>query len=199
MGSNIALARTVLIIIIIAIVVLAAIAFSIWLLIGIPSQTMIQTTQTGGVPSGATPIPFTGKKAVFSLVATGLNFNGSSRGSLIIYIPAGWGVEITFTNSRAVGHSIALVRNSTATPQSSDIGSDGSVIASQPTQYSSGISQGSSVVLSVDSVPEGVYWIACGVPGHARSGMWIVLVASPNISAPYAVTTQQTQAGGYPY
>lgn len=161
----------------------------------ISTATITQTiTQAMGLPQGATPLPFIGK-TVFALISTGFNFNGSSNGNLAIYIPAGWGIEITYTNSHTIPHSIALVRNNTVTPQSSNIGSDGTVIASQPEQYSSGISPGSTVKLIQTSVQEGVYWIACGVPGHARAGMWIVLVSSSNVSIPYAITIQTSGSG----
>jgi sulfocyanin len=150
------------------------------------------------IPPGATPLPFSGKTA-FALISTGFNFNGSSRGGVIIYIPAGWGLEIVFTNSHTIPHSIAIVRNSTAVPQSRDIGADGMVIASQPSIYTSGISSGSTAYLSVSSVPEGIYWIACGVPGHALAGMWIVLVSLINVTTPYAISTQQSSGSEYPY
>lgn len=189
-----AIGRAALVAIIVVIIVVAVIALSVVLLVRSPSQTGVSITSTAmqvrALPQGATPLPFAGNKVIFSLVANGLNFNGSSKGSLIIYIPAGWGVEISFTNNRTVGHNIAIVRNNTATPQSNDIGSDGSVIASQPAQYTSGIPQGSTVQLTVNSLQEGVYWIACGVPSHARSGMWIILVASSSVSTPYAISLQ---------
>lgn len=162
------------------------------------ASTIVSTvTRIQGLPEGATPLPFAGKTA-FTLIATGLSFNGSSRGSLSIYIPAGWGINVTFINSNAARHSIAVIRNSTATPQSSDIALDGVVIVSQPPQYSVGIPSGSTAQLIVDSVPEGVYWIACGVPGHARAGMWIILVSTPNVSIPYAMALQPS-GGGYQY
>ncbi len=161
-------------------------------------STIVSTvTQTLGLPEGATPLPFTGR-TVFALISTGFNFNGSSGGGLIIYIPAGWGVEIIYTNNHAVPHSIAIVRNNTATPQSSDIGSDGTVIASQPEQYTSGITQGSMVRLALNSIPEGVYWIACGVPGHAQAGMWIIMVSSSKVTIPYVIAAQPSGTG-YPY
>ncbi|HWQ16377.1 MAG TPA: sulfocyanin-like copper-binding protein [Sulfolobales archaeon] len=163
-------------------------------------STIVSTvTQAMGLPEGATPLPFTGR-TVFALISTGFNFNGSSGGSLIIYIPTGWGIEITYTNSHTIPHSIVIVRNNTATPQSSNIANDGTVIASQPEQYTSGITQGSTVRLALNSIPEGIYWIACGVPGHAQAGMWIILASSPNVSIPYAITTQPSGGGsGYQY
>ncbi|MEM4970917.1 MAG: sulfocyanin-like copper-binding protein, partial [Sulfolobales archaeon] len=162
----------------------------------VTQQSTITVGQT--IPAGATPLPFSGK-TVFALISTGFNFNGSSRGGLGIYIPAGWGLEIMFTNSHTISHSIVIVKNNTVVPQNRDIGSDGVIIASQPPTYSSGIPSGSTVTLSVSSLPEGVYWIACGVPGHALAGMWIVLVASPNVSTPYVIQLQQAGGVEYPY
>lgn len=159
------------------------------------ATTVVEKAQ---IPVGATPLPYTGS-VVFALVSSGFNFNGSSRGSAIIYIPAGWGVEIMYMNNHTIPHSIALVRNNTAVPQSSDIGSDGVVIASQPPSYRTGIPPGQIANLTVASVSEGIYWIACGVPGHAAGGMWIILVSSRNVSAPYIVILQQSEGTGYSY
>jgi sulfocyanin len=162
----------------------------------ITQQSTITVGQT--IPAGATPLPFSGKTA-FALISTGLNFNGSSRGGIGIYIPAGWGLDVTFTNSHIIPHNIAIVRNSTTAPQSRDIGSDGTIIASQPPTYTSGIPSGATVTLSVHSLSEGIYWIACGVPGHASAGMWIILVVSPNVSTPYVIQLQQPGGTEYPY
>lgn len=164
----------------------------------ISTITTTTTVEKAQIPAGATPLPYTGNVA-FILVSSGFNFNGSSRGSAIIYIPAGWGVMIGYMNSHTIPHSIAIVRNNTASPQSSDIGSNGAVIASQPPNYRAGISPGQVVNLTVASVPEGIYWIACGVPGHAAGGMWITLVSSRNVSVPYIVILQQSGGEGYPY
>ncbi len=162
----------------------------------ITQQSTITVGQT--IPAGATPLPFSGKTA-FALISTGFSFNGSSRGGIEIYIPAGWGLEITFTNSHTIPHNIAIVKNNTAVPQSRDIGSDGTIIASQPPTYTSGIPSGYTVALSISSLPEGIYWIACGIPGHALAGMWIILVASPNVSTPYVIQLQQPGGTEYPY
>jgi len=159
------------------------------------ATTVVERAQ---IPAGGTPLPYKGD-TVFILVSTGFNFNGSSRGSAIIYIPAGWGVEIRYMNSHTIPHSIAIVRNNTLSPQSSDIGSDGVVIASQPPSYRTGIPSGQIANLTVTSLPEGIYWIACGVPGHAAGGMWIILVSSRSVSAPYIVILQQSEGTGYSY
>jgi sulfocyanin len=163
-----------------------------------PTPPPQATSPSPTVPSGTrgTKLPYdASSKTVYVVLDTrkSLDFNGSQRGALKIYIPAGWSLEIKYINSPSDGlpHSVGIIKNSTALPKSSDPSRDGELLAWAPdssqgkTGFLSGVDPGESTSLKVSSLAEGVYWIACGVPGHATGGMWIVLVASSQVSEPY--------------
>ncbi len=125
------------------------------------------------------------------------DFNGSVRGKLIIYIPAGWNLVIKYVNKDPSGlpHSVGIVANNTPTPKSADLTRDGQLIAWAPdgklgvSGFKEGIGPDETTVMEASSIQKGVYWIACGVPGHGISGMWIILVSSDTVTEPYFVTT----------
>ncbi len=148
--------------------------------------------------AGGTRLPYDeSSKTVFITLDTrkNLDFNGSLSGRLIIYIPAGWNLEIRYINSPGDGlpHSIGIIKNTTAVPKSTDPTKDGELLVWAPDSsrgkagFYEGIDQGESTTLKVSSISEGIYWIACGVTGHAKSGMWIVLVSSSKVTEPYYV------------
>jgi len=156
-----------------------------------------QQTQSPPPTTGGAKLPYDAStKTVYAILDTrtaNLDFNGSTRGKLVIYMPAGWNLEIRYENRDPgnLPHSVGIIKNSTATPKSSDPSRDGQLIAWAPdsaqgkTGFLSGIDPGQTTVLKSSSIPEGVYWIACGVPGHATGGMWIVLVSSSQVTEPY--------------
>ena len=122
------------------------------------------------------------------------NFNGSSNGRLIIYIPAGWNLVVKYINEDDLPHSIGIIANNTPTPRSADPTKDGKPIAWAPdgrlrvSGYKEGIGHDETTIMIATSIQKGVYWIACGVPGHAMSGQWIVLVSSDTVTEPYSTT-----------
>jgi sulfocyanin len=183
---------------VIAIVVIILAVVLIALYIQNISRGGYQTPTPPTAPSGTgeTKLPYdASSKTVYVVLDTrkNLDFNGSLRGALKIYIPAGWNLEIKYINSPGDGlpHSVGIIKNNTALPKSSDPSRDGELLAWAPdssqgkTGFLLGVDPGESTSLKVSSLAEGVYWIACGVPGHATGGMWIVLVASSQVSEPY--------------
>jgi sulfocyanin len=118
--------------------------------------------------------------------AGGWNFDGQARGSMTIVVPVGTKVTMPFFNQDIVPHSLGVVDGS---PTS---------VPSQPAQpafpqaltknFQQGIAtnQGDSITFTADKA--GTYLIVCGVPGHAASGMWVVLQVSPNAKQPQITT-----------
>ncbi|MEM1611553.1 MAG: sulfocyanin-like copper-binding protein [Sulfolobales archaeon] len=163
-------------------------------------QTTSPPAQTTPSSAGGTKLPYdASSKTVFvtlETVTTQLDFNGTSGGRLVIYIPAGWNLEITYYNKDpTLSHSVGIIKNTTAKPKSTNPTKDGQLIAWAPDSskgesgFIEGIDPGQSTVLKASSVAEGIYWIACGVPAHAVGGMWIVLVSSSSVSEPYYIKT----------
>lgn len=161
------------------------------------STTSTTTTTTSSLPAGAMMLPYNpSNKTVFlyldsSSSGNPLNYNGTGNDAIHVYIPAGWTLIVIYTNYASLNHDVVILQNTTATPNSSDIGNDGKILAvagGTPTNYEAGISTGSTASTSV-TLPAGIYWFACGVPGHALAGMWGTIIASTSVTTPYVIIT----------
>ncbi|MCP6729454.1 MULTISPECIES: sulfocyanin [Metallosphaera] len=179
---------------IVAVVVLSAAIISIYQFHTLSSPSTTNTTSSG--PTKVTlPVISSNKTVVISLVALSsastFNLNGTSFGQMTIYIPAGYNVEVEFTNQESLQHNLLLVMNNTATPNAADLASDGKILLYVGTTSSAytlqGLSSGQTAVGVYGPMAPGTYWLACGISGHAESGMWVNLVVSQNVTAPYAV------------
>ncbi|TRM76692.1 sulfocyanin [Sulfolobus sp. D5] len=158
-------------------------------------HTTTTTSMTSSLPSGAYALPYNpSNKTVFLYIvaessSNPFNFNGTSDGNLHIYIPAGWTVIVYFTNEEGLPHNFLIIQNTTATP-GTDVGQDGNILlyvgATSSNYLYNGISSGQTASGSITLNP-GVYWFACGVEGHASSGMWGVIEVSSSITTPYAI------------
>lgn len=113
------------------------------------------------------------------------NFDGYYRGNATVVVPLGWRVEATYQTLDAnVPHSAAVVETLEEIPNS---GSDVRIAfrgASTPS-FTGGLSSTRDPVTFRFRADEaGRYWIFCGVPGHARGGMWIWFEVSETAEAP---------------
>ena len=163
----------------------------------VSSTTSTTTNMTSSLPAGAMTLPYNpSNKTVFlyldsSSSGNPLNYNGTGNDAIRVYIPAGWTLIVIYTNYASLNHDVVILQNNTATPNSSDIGNDGKILAvagGTPTNYEMGISTGSTASTSV-TLPAGIYWFACGVPGHALAGMWGTIIASTSVTTPYVIIT----------
>jgi sulfocyanin len=108
----------------------------------------------------------------------GFNFNGGSRGSHVITIPLGWQVNTSVTNNDAIPHSAIVIPGTLPLPGAPDQAAIGGAYTQQLAP------QNGHDTMNFKAAPAGKYWIACGIPGHAASGMYITLVIDPNAKAP---------------
>ncbi|QKR00273.1 sulfocyanin [Metallosphaera tengchongensis] len=177
---------------IVAVVVLSAAIISIYQYHSLSAPT--NTTSTSTTPSRVTlPVISSNKTVVVYLVALSsastFNLNGTSFGQMTIYVPSGDNIEVKFTNQESLQHNLLLVMNDTPTPNAADLSSDGKILMYVGTSSSSytiqGLSSGQTAVGVYGPLSSGTYWLACGISGHAESGMWVNLVVSSNITSPY--------------
>lgn len=132
-------------------------------------------------------------KASFTVVAgqgaanAGLNFNGTSKGKLVITVPLGAQVQVTLTNKGDLPHSLQVIPNTTTLP---------STAAAKPVfpgaetpDPQTGINKGKSATIRFTASKPGKYLFICGFPGHALLGMYGVFVVSPSPSAAPSMTT----------
>ncbi|TRM80918.1 sulfocyanin, partial [Sulfolobus sp. F3] len=88
-----------------------------------PVSTASTTTTS---TSSQLPLKYdSSNKTVFLTIAVltsgpAFNFNGTSNGQLVIYIPAGWSVYVTYINYQSLPHNLILLENNTATPNNAD-------------------------------------------------------------------------------
>jgi sulfocyanin len=115
--------------------------------------------------------------AAYNSVQGGFNFNGGSNGSQTITVPTGWKINIDVTNKDAIPHSAIIIADATPIPSAPDK-------AAIPRAYTAHLTDGlppqngeDTMNFTAPSSP-GNYLIACGVPGHAPSGMWIKFVVA---------------------
>ena len=106
----------------------------------------------------------------------GMNFNGFSRGGLVLTVPQGWNVVLHFKNQdQNLPHSVEIIADADAVPT-------GPVPPAFEHAATSRVEQGFSTGQGGD-VPfvagkAGAFLIFCAVPGHGAAGMWIRLAVS---------------------
>jgi alcohol dehydrogenase (cytochrome c) len=121
--------------------------------------------------------------AAESPAAGGLNFDGYSRGRMIVRVPVGSNVDVTFKNrSVEMPHSVVITGGA-----KSDILR---VQGFQPVQKGAetpdptvGIRSGTQT-FTFHANRIGRYGIVCAIPGHAVGGMWDYLQVIPKSQAP---------------
>ena len=116
----------------------------------------------------------------------GMNFNGGFSGSATIIVPVGWTVSWAFTNEDAIPHSAIVLPNKMPFPAQPQ---DPAIPRAYTNDVTAGLATGKTDATTFKAQPAGQYVIACGVPGHAPSGMWIHFDVSADAKAP-AYTTK---------
>lgn len=111
------------------------------------------------------------------------NFNGAGKGALTVTVPQNWLVQIHFSNAADLPHSLLVQKTAPALPVQP--GAPAFVGATTP-NAASGQNTGQGADLQFRPTAPGRYWLICGVPGHAISGMWDYFVVSPAANAPSA-------------
>ena len=133
--------------------------------------------------------------AQFTIVAANgpangeLNFNGASKGKLVITVPQGAQVRLTLQNKGALPHSLQLIPNTTQLPAQA-ANAPGLPGAETP-DPTAGVIKGQTQVAQFAATKPGKYLLICGFPGHALLGMYATLIVVPSSSAtPGMIVTQ---------
>ena len=112
----------------------------------------------------------------------GMSFNGAHDGGATIRVPAGWTVHLRFSNADKAPHSLLIIRDATPLPTAP---SAPAIPGAASTRVASGISaRDAADELTFTPREAGRFLVACGVPGHAVSGMWIRLVVDASLVRP---------------
>jgi sulfocyanin len=115
----------------------------------------------------------------------GMNFNGASNGGATITVPVGWTVSWMFKNEDAIPHSAIILPNTMPFPAQPQ---DPAIPRAYTQDVTGGLPTNGTDQTTFKASPAGQYFLACGVPGHAPSGMWINFVVSADAKAPTYTT-----------
>jgi sulfocyanin len=106
----------------------------------------------------------------------GLNFDGYSNGQMVVTVPLGWHVQVTFSNRSAAPHSVEVIAYDVPVPET---GFRAAFKHAQSPDPIDGITQDHQPQrVAFVAARAGRYMIICGVPGHANSGMWARFVVA---------------------
>ena len=119
--------------------------------------------------------------AAHGSVNGGMNFNGASNGGATITVPVGWSVSWSFTNEDAIPHSAIVLANKMPFPAQPQVPA---IPRAYTIDVTGGLPTNGTDKTTFKTSTAGQYVIACGVPGHAPSGMWINFVVSADAKAP---------------
>jgi sulfocyanin len=125
------------------------------------------------------------KTATITLIAAykgGFDFNGYAQGKMAISVPAGYHVNVVFSNAGTIPHSAVFTAYAKRTaPANFPVAFKG---ATSP-NATSGVTKGTTQKFSFVANKVGPYAIVCAVPGHATAGMWdtftVIKSGSPSI------------------
>jgi sulfocyanin len=121
----------------------------------------------------------------------GLNFNGYFNGQMVVTVPVGWKVSITYKNSDAMmPHSVGT----TVWADRSAAGNFKPAFAGAiPSNFANGITKSNPATsFSFTADKAGQYALVCGIPGHATGGMWDELDVSASVKQPTIKTPSGT-------
>jgi sulfocyanin len=119
--------------------------------------------------------------AAHGSVNGGMNFNGASNGNATITVPAGWKVSWLFKNEDAIPHSAIVLANKQPFPAQPQVPA---IPRAYTNDVTAGLPTNGTDQTTFTASPAGQYVIACGVPGHAPSGMWINFNVSADAKVP---------------
>jgi len=130
--------------------------------------------------------------AQFSIVAGqgpangGMNFDGTSKGRLVITVPVGARVKLTLTNQGDLPHSLEIIP--AAGQLLSQAVNPPAFPGAETPNPVAGIMKGKIAVAQFTAEKPGKYRMICGFPGHAILGMYATFVVSSSASARPSMT-----------
>jgi len=171
------------------------------------ASVLILASPAGRADDSATPswmkVDAGAKSVQITLVAGwnnsngALNYNGYYKGAITVRIPAGWRVDIKFSNHDGMlPHSVLATKayGEGNIPQQA-----GSAEVAINKAYSrdpeAGIMNGQQDDVPFTASDPGEFWLMCGVPPHGQQGMWIKLSIVAGLDRPGIVVAAGSEPG----
>ncbi len=129
----------------------------------------------------------TGKVVHLTLISgwnnanAGFNFNGAAHGKMVVTVPLGDKVVVTYKNAVSVTHDVDIIPYQTPLPGRSVAPAFRGATTYKPGAPLPGM--GVPQMATFVAAKAGRYMIICGVPGHAAGGMWDTFVVSSTAKA----------------
>jgi hypothetical protein len=117
----------------------------------------------------------------FKLEAGPFSFDGFTSGGATLTVPPKSTVVMNFVQNDGTPHSAEVASGEGPLPNS---GGDPAIPRAYTNKVVEGLPQGATDVIRIQAPESGTYRIACGVPGHALSGMWLWFKIDPAAKAP---------------
>jgi len=117
----------------------------------------------------------------FELIAGPFTFNGYRDGGATLLVPSKATIAMTFVNKDGTPHSAIVISGDGSIPNSP---TDPAIPRAYTNKVLEGLPQEAKDVMHFPVPESGTYRIACGVPGHGLSGMWIWLKVDPTANRP---------------
>lgn len=114
-------------------------------------------------------------------VNSGMDFNGYANGKMVVDIPLGWTVDVSFVNSGALPHSVVFE------PWNENINSQSpkpAFAGAETPNGVAGLAPGAKASFHFKAAAAGKYRFLCAFPGHAQLGMWDTMIVQKGLKAP---------------
>ena len=125
-----------------------------------------------------------GPVAAFPIVAAQtaangeMNYDGTTKGQLVITVPVGAAVQLTLTNKGTLPHSLQIIPFTDRLPAAAV--PTPAFPGAQTKDPQAGIIKGQTEVVQFTASKAGRYLMICGFPGHAVLGMYGIFEVSPS-------------------
>jgi hypothetical protein len=146
-----------------------------------PPVVPAATTEAATSDTGFVQYDAATKTVTFRLVSGPFEFNGFTNGGATLTVPPGSTNVWNFEQNDGTPHSAEIASGTGPVP---DSGGDPAIPRAYTNKVSEGLPQGAKDVLRFTAPDSGTFRIACGVPGHAHSGMWLWLKVDPAAKVP---------------
>jgi sulfocyanin len=136
---------------------------------------------------GAAPPGQSAVAARFTIVAAQTsanaeqNFNGTSKGQMVITVPLGAMVQITFKNQGTLPHSLQIIPPTNPLPATAL--SAPAFPGAQIKNPQAGITKGQTATVQFTATKAGKYLMICGFPGHVLLGMYANFIVAESPAA----------------